>query len=296
MDERGEGRLFRKAALLGVGLIGGSVGMAIKEKGLAARVVGSTTRLETLSRAKEVGAIDDGSLDICEVVQGADLVILAAPVHRILEDLAALPALVSPGAIVTDVGSTKTVIVRASAKVSRAGAYFVGGHPMAGSEKAGVAAARPDLFHGAVWALCPGAAVPRQVMEKMEKLVAAVGARSVLLKPEEHDLLVAAISHLPHLVSAALVEQAEKAARRHPKVRMMAATGFRDTTRLAGGEPALWRDIFMSNRRQVLAAIDRLIRELSDFRAALDGKDETAVESFLERARQARPKYLAGAG
>jgi prephenate dehydrogenase len=291
MDERSEGQLFRRAAVLGVGLIGGSMGMLMKRKGLAARVVGSTSRLETLSRAKELGAIDEGSLDIAEVVKGADLVVLAAPIRKILEHLAALPGLVSPGTIVTDVGSTKAVIVRASAKLSRAGACFVGGHPMAGSEKAGAAAARPDLFQGAVWALCPGADVPRHAVQKMEKLVAAMGAQALLLKPEEHDLLVAAISHLPHLASAALVAQAEKAARRHPRVRTMAATGFRDTTRLAGGEPSLWRDVFLSNKRHVLTAIDRLLRELQDFRRALDAKDERAIWSFLERARQAREKY-----
>jgi prephenate dehydrogenase len=132
-------------------------------------------------------------------------------------------------------------------------------------------------------------------VEKIEKLIAAMGALPVVLKPEEHDLLVAAVSHLPHLVSAALVAQAEKAARRHAGVRDMAASGFRDTTRLADGEPVMWRDIFISNRRHVLTAIDRLLQELRDFRTALDKRDETAIESFLERARQARAKYVRGA-
>lgn len=277
--------MFRRAAVVGVGLMGGSLGLALKRRGLAGEVVGVSRRQQTLDRAVELGAVDRGGRDL-SLVGGADLVVLAAPVRIILGHLGLLAGHLSPGALVTDLGSTKREIVQAAQRHGLEN--FVGGHPMAGSHRSGVEAARAELYQRAVWAITPTENTPAAAVEKLTGLVKALGARPLVISPDQHDRLVALVSHLPHLASVALVNLAGKAAAEQPALKSLAATGFRDMTRLAGGQAELWRDVSLSNADYLCDCLDRLAAELAGLRELVRRGDGEALLAELERARQAR--------
>ena len=276
---------FDRALIVGVGLIGGSLGMAMRQRGLAAEVIGIGRRPDALARAVELGAIDRYEMDFAAGVAGADLIVLATPVPQILHDVERLPALISSGAIVTDVGSTKAEIVTAGEAFLPDS--FVGSHPMAGSEKAGVEAGRADLFENAVWVVTPTDRTPPDKAEKIAALGAAVGSRVITLGPEAHDRAVAVTSHLPHVLAFALAALAGERSKDETRLFDLAAGSFASATRVAHSSPELWRDIAFSNRPALTEALRAYKKELDAALSALESADADALLSAFERGARA---------
>lgn len=297
-----DGPPARRLAILGVGLIGGSLGLRWRHCGAAQRVVGWSRHPETLRRALELGAIDEPAADVAAAVRDADAVVLCAPILACIAMAPEVVASAPAGCLITDVGSTKAAIARvmAEALAARAAASegaalpaFVGGHPMAGSERTGVEAADPYLFEQAVWAVCPPPDGPTWALSRLCRLVAAAGAHAVVMDAETHDARVAAISHLPQLAAVALAEAAGAAAARDPDVLHLAGGGFRDTTRIAQSPPGFWLDVLDTNRAPVLEALDRMAALLAEIRRAVAEGDRAAVAAHFERARQVRARVPA---
>ena len=283
--------MFDTVAIAGVGLIGGSLGMALRERGLARRVIGLARRDATIAEALSVGAIDEGSLEP-EAVREAELVVLAPPVLTIPPLVEALAPHLAPGAIVTDVGSTKAALMRCLEELVPPHADIVGGHPMAGSERGGVLAGRADLFEGAIWVLTRSPRTRPESLVRLTRLVQALGARPVEMEPELHDDAVARISHLPHVVAAALASAACAGEIESELLRLLVAGGFRDTTRIASSPPEMWRDICLTNRDAILAALSDLEGSLGAFRAALEGQDGAALYEAFAHGKEARDLLL----
>jgi prephenate dehydrogenase len=275
-------RLFDQVTIIGVGLIGGSLGLALRRKKLARRVVGVGHRQLSIDRALGMGAIDRGTLDPLEGVKGADLVVLGTAVRLIVEMGKRVAGVLSPGVIVTDVGSTKSEIVHRLEEALPAGVSFVGAHPIAGSEKRGIDAARPDLFQESVCVLTPTARTDPEAMRRVADLWTAVGARVSTLSCEEHDRVLARTSHLPHLAAAALVAAIED-----PDTRFVGA-GLRDTTRVAAGDVDVWCDIFMTNREAVLEALSGFTERVSELRRAVEAGDRDKLALLLAAAKSRR--------
>lgn len=287
MSIQREGTGFEKVAIVGVGLIGGSLGMALRNRRLAARVVGVGRDAARLEKARALGAIDDAATDWAEGIAGADLVVLATPIQQILSDLERLRSHLGPGALVTDVGSTKAEIVRAGDAASGPGG-FVGGHPMAGSERSGVEAATAELFIEAVWALTPSAQTEPAALARIRTMAQAVGARVITLDPEAHDQAVAVTSHLPHVLAYALAGLASETARRSPHLYDLAAGSFAGATRVAGSHPDLWRDIAVTNRDALGAALRAFRGELDAVLDALEAGDGDALHAHFLRGYEAK--------
>lgn len=274
--------------LVGTGLIGGSVGLAARERG-AATVIGYDRSADRAQRAREVGAVDEVASDPATGCREVDLVVVATPVGQILAAVDAVADALPPGAVLTDVGSTKAPIVRgAEERLGEAGS-FVGGHPMAGSEGEGVDAARSDLFEDALWILTPTPSTDADAYRRVNTLVSHLGARTLALDPEEHDRLVALVSHLPYAVSTTLLDLAGEEA--DDRIFRAAAGSFRDVTRTAGSNPAVWRDILSTNREAVLTALDTFTDRLRAFREALVAGDWDEVAASIDRARHARRRF-----
>ncbi len=286
--------LFRRVVIIGVGLIGGSIGMGLRERRLAERVVGVGRSSDTLDKAVRLGAIDEGVTDLAAGVAGADLVILATPVAQILADIERLAPLLSPDAVVTDVGSTKAEIARTGA--AHLGARFVASHPMAGSEQAGVEAARADLFEGAVWVVTPAAAQPSDAAERHQEacrdivhLAQALGARTVTLEPDEHDRAVALTSHLPHVLAYALASLGGESAQADlPHLYALVAGSWASATRVAASPAELWRDVALTNRDALLDVLRRYQTELALAERALENADADALLALFARGRDAK--------
>lgn len=279
--------LFDTVAIVGVGLIGGSLGMALRRRGLARQVIGIARREATLAEAFSVGAIDDGSLDLTAVAP-AELVVLGAPVLSVPPLVEALAPYLRSGALVTDVGSTKATLLAETAARLPERVELIGGHPMAGSERDGVLAGREDLFEGAVWVVTPTGRCRPESVARLEELVRRVGARPVTLEPAPHDEAVARISHLPHVAAAAMASAAADSAVPAETLALLVAGGFRDTTRIAASSPVMWRDICLTNRDAVLAGLTDLEQRLAGFREALETENSQALLDFFEAGRTAR--------
>jgi len=286
---------FEAVAIVGVGLIGASLGMALRRRRLAGRVVGVARRRETLEVALRRGAVDEGTHDPAQAVAGADLVVLAAPVGTIVEHLGGLAERFREGALVTDVGSTKADIMEAAAALP-AHVAFVGGHPMAGSEESGPGAARADLFEGATWALMPRPGDPEAALARMQALVAALGARPLVLEAAEHDALVALTSHLPHVAAWALANAVAAGGAGREALSSLVAPSFRDMTRIAQSPAAMWRDILLTNRGHLLPAIAALREELDRLERALADGDGDALATILDQAARARRELMKDQG
>lgn len=279
---------FRKTALIGVGLLGGSLGLAIQRRKISERVVGYVRREASLAACREHGVVHEATMDLTTAVAGADLVIFCTPLAQ-MRELAtkAMPHL-NQGTIVTDVGSVKGQVVdEMEALFAESQAVFVGSHPMAGSEKTGPASAREDLFEKAVCIITPGSAIPTEPLQKLETFWTAVGCRVLRMAPEEHDDLTGRCSHLPHVVAAGLANYVLSPA--HPPAQAeLCATGFRDTTRVASGSTEMWRDIVMMNREHLQRVLGVFIEDLQEFRRAVQEGDEAAVVEFLQTAKERR--------
>jgi prephenate dehydrogenase len=286
---------FRKITIIGVGLLGGSIGLATRQRRLAGEVAGYVRRKSSLKDCERAGAVDYSTTDLLAAVSNADLVILCTPLAQ-MRSLAQqfLPAL-KRGAIVTDVGSVKAGVVRElETIIAKAGAHFVGSHPMAGGEKMGVLAARADLYANAVCVVTPTKKSNADVVRKVEKFWKSLGARVLKLDAAQHDLLVSRSSHLPHVVAATLANLVLNPAA--PKTQAaLCATGFRDTTRIASGSPEMWRDIALANRQNLLRALAAFEMELKKFQSALKRGDARAIEKFYTTAKQRRDHWCAKA-
>ncbi len=275
--------LFERAAIIGIGQIGGSMGLAMKRRALADRVTGVARTQATLDQALAVGAADAVTRDPAQAVADADLVYLASPVRAMPAILELIAPHLPDGCLVTDGGSTKRDVLDAAGVLPES-VNFVAGHPMAGTEKCGPAAASPDLFAGTVYLLTPTAATDASALARMRELVTGIGACPVEMDPHEHDRTMAAISHLPHLLAAALCNTVTDL----PDLSRFAGGGFRDSTRIAGGEPGMWRDILLSNADEVGAALARLREGLEDWETALAQADGDTLMELLARAREVR--------
>ena len=278
--------------MVGVGLLGGSLGQALKKRRLARLVVGFVRRKASLQECRRFKAVDLATLDLKKAVRDADLVVLCTPISRmkpLVKEM--LPAL-KAGAIVTDVGSVKGQVVRDLEKlVGAAGAYFVGSHPMAGAEKMGVAWARPDLFEGAVCIVTPTRKSNRDAVRRVAALWKSVGGQVLKLSPEKHDELVSRTSHLPHVVAATLANTV-LGGRTEAQQGSLCANGFRDTTRIASGSPEMWRDIAMANRRNLARALERFTKQVEAFKRDLVTGNERAVSKYFERAKKGRDRWV----
>ena len=279
---------LKKVVIIGTGLIGGSIGKALLEKGLADEVVGVCRRQSTLERTLKEKAISSGCVDDYEkALKGAEIVFIATPVHTIKEALDKLAEnLNDKNVIVTDVGSTKKEIVdhalRYKDKFS-----FIGGHPLAGSEQMGVEHSSADLFQGSACILTPEKETREQDTNRLKDLWGAMGAKVGVVSPEEHDENLAFSSHLPHVVAYALAGTLEK---KIPKA--MFATGFKDTSRIASSDAALWSDIFMSNRNNVLKAIDHYKKILSGIENAISKDNREDLEKWLKKYKGLRDELF----
>jgi prephenate dehydrogenase len=283
---------FDTVALIGMGLIGGSLGLALRERRLARRVVAVARRPETVRLALERGAADAACSDPAEGVGESDLVVLCTPVLTMPAMTERIAPHLKRGAVVSDVGSTKSVLSRELPRRLRSDTPFVGGHPMAGSEKTGLEAASADLFDDACYLLTPSSDTPEGVVERLERWVTALGARPMRLDPESHDQAVASISHLPHVVAAALASAVHGTGSNggpdRDLLRRLIAGGFRSTTRIAASSPEMWRDICLTNRQALLEALRQFEVELALFASALEDGSASGLHQAFEHARAAR--------
>jgi prephenate dehydrogenase len=285
---------FARVAVIGVGLIGGSFALALKAARLAGTVAGAGRGAANLKLALEQGVIDTIAADAAEAARDADLVLVAAPVAQFAGIFAALAPVLKPGALVTDAGSTKRdVVAAARAGLGAKLAQFVPAHPIAGAERSGAAAASAELFKGRRVVLAPLAENAPATVEAVEQAWAACGARVGRMGPEEHDAVLAAVSHLPHLLAYALVHEL---AGRDNAAQLFgyAAGGFRDFTRIASSHPEMWRDICVANRDALLAELERFQAKLEALRPLVARGDGAALEKLFAEGRAARHRWLAG--
>lgn len=282
---------FKTATIIGVGLLGGSLGLALKKKGLAARVNGVGHRQATLDKAVELGAIDQAFLDPVEPARDSDLIVICTPAATVPRFLDILRPVCPPRCIITDVASTKSVICAHAAATWPAPRRFIGCHPMAGSEKFGPEHARPDLYQGCVTVVEAGPSLDSAARAMVVDLWRALGAEVVDLPPDLHDRLVAQTSHLPHVVAAAVAQVAASGASLET-VRKLVGKGFQDLTRIADSRPEIWRDICLTNRENILAALDALSGRLDEARRALEHADGDALERFFRQGNTGRREVL----
>jgi prephenate dehydrogenase len=286
---------FQKITIIGVGLLGGSIGLAARKKRVAKEIAGFVRSKKNISDCEKVGATDFATTDLLATVSNSDLVILCTPLAQMLPLAKQLLPALKRGAIVTDVGSVKSEIVRELENlIQKSGAHFIGGHPMAGAEKTGVAAARENLFKNAVCVLTPTRKTNSAALKKLEQFWKLLGARVLKMDAAQHDLFVSRSSHLPHVVAATLANLVLNPA--SPKTQaQLCATGFRDTTRIASGSPEMWRDIALANRKNLSRSLDAFVAELKKFQAVLKSGDAKAVEKLFATAKQRRNNWCAKA-
>ena len=274
--------LFDTIAIVGVGLLGGSVGLAARARGLSRRIVGIGRTTANLDRARELGIIDRQTTNLAEGVAEADLIVVCSPVDLIATHVLEAARAAKPGALLTDVGSTKGNIVRDVDSKLPAGVAFVGAHPLAGSEKQGAEFARADLFENRVCVLTPSAATDPAAVVRSELFWRSVGSQVRTLTPEEHDLALATTSHLPHFIAALLARQLPEA------WRGFAASGFRDTTRIAAGDPQLWTAIARENTLAISHALALFARQLDGLREAVLSQNSDDLARLLTEAKRVR--------
>jgi prephenate dehydrogenase len=285
---------FRKITIIGVGLLGGSLGLAVKRRKLAGQTAGFVRRRASLKDCERAGAVDVATTDLLAAVWDADLVILCTPLAQMRSRIREMLPALKRGAIVTDVGSVKASVVRElESLVAGAGAHFVGSHPMAGAEKTGVGAARADLFANTVCVVTPTRKTSRSALKTVKQFWGAIGSRVLEMKPEVHDALVSRSSHLPHVVAATLASHVLNPA--HPKKQAaLCANGFRDTTRIASGSPEMWRDIALANRKNLAKSLGAFVADLHNIQRLVKKGDAKALAKFFETAKQRRDDWCAG--
>jgi prephenate dehydrogenase len=280
--------VIRRLCIVGPGLLGGSIALAARARHLAGEIVVVGRSEASVAPAVRAGAADRGTTDLAAGLRGVDLCVLATPVATLERQLAAVWAAAEPGIIITDVGSTKGRIVATADRLAAERPLdFVGSHPMAGSERAGFAEARADLFVAATVILTPTGRTAPAALARVRAFWEAVGGRATVLDPLTHDRATAVVSHLPHLVADALVDAV---LRMDPAFLDVAARGFRDTTRIAASSPPVWREIFQDNRAALSEALAAFRKSLDHLEAVIALGDAAAVEAELERIKQHREK------
>lgn len=287
---------FKQVAIVGVGLIGGSLGMILRRKALADQVVGIGRRVENLKTAVELGAINRYVADPKDGVRGADLVILATPVDTYERHLREWAHCLAPGAIVSDVGSVKGALVEKSEALMPPGVQFVGAHPIAGKEQTGVAAGSDQLFNGARCILTPTTKTDPLALNRIKQLWEETGSILLTMDPHQHDQILGAVSHLPHVAAFALMNAlADLREQQVPSLDLAGHSGggLRDTTRIAASSPEMWRDIFLWNRDNVVSFIDGYERALEELKQLIKSGDAAGIERALERAKGEREKLSA---
>jgi len=268
--------------IVGVGLIGGSIGLAARRRGIAHHIVGVGRKQSSLDPAIIAGAIDEPSLDLIASVRQAEFVVFCTPVDRIAGQVLAAAPHCQPGTVLIDAGSTKSVIVAAVEGRLPEDVHFVGSHPLAGSEKRGPEHADPDLYEGRLTVVTPTKHTDSAAVKRATAFWRALGSRVEVMSPEAHDRALATTSHLPHVAAAAL------AGILPPALHELTATGFRDTTRVAAGDPALWTGILLQNREALLDAISKLQDRLREFERAIGSNDRAELDALLARAKRTR--------
>lgn len=282
--------MFKRVAIIGLGLLGGSLGLALHKSGKVREITGYDLGKGVSERAAKVGAIDQPYDAMVDAVRGADLVILATPVGAMHALLQQLGPMLTPGTVVTDVASTKVQVISWAEEYLPASVDFIGGHPMSGKELSGVEAADKNLFAQHIYCLTPTRHTSAEAINKASELVEAVGGRLRFLDPAEHDALVASVSHLPFIASIALVESIAGS----PgwlDASKLAASGFRDMSRLAAGSPEMYRDICLTNSEPLVRWLDEYMASLQDLRNRIANHDRTLGETFAE-AQQLRQQWV----
>lgn len=277
---------IRTLTIVGVGLIGGSVALAARRRGAVARIVGVGRDAVSLRKACDRGILDDFTTDLADAARSADLMIFCTPVDVLAEQILAAAQVCRRGTILTDAGSTKAAVVAAVERGLPAGVAFVGGHPLAGSHRQGADHADAELFAGRIVVLTPTLASDAGAVTLVEEFWRSLGARVLRMDPEAHDRALALTSHLPHLLAAAL------AGALPPEWANLTATGFRDTTRVASGDPALWGAICDANRDAILDALRRFTAPFNRIQAALRAGDRAALEALLQQAKTVRDSLV----
>ncbi|HIJ96139.1 MAG TPA: prephenate dehydrogenase/arogenate dehydrogenase family protein [Desulfuromonadales bacterium] len=280
--------IIKRLAVIGVGLIGGSFALALRQAGAVERVVGIGRSRANLEDALSLGICDEISQDALQGVQGADMVFISVPVCSIPAVLAEIAPALAPGCIVTDGGSVKTAIVRECQALMPPGCHFVGGHPIAGTEYSGAAASFATLYRGKRCILTPTDSTDPDALETVARLWRCCGAEVCSMEPGHHDRIFAEISHLPHAVAYALVHAVGSADAEGENVLSFSAGGFKDFTRIASSDPVMWRDIALMNREALLNSIDGFSASLAELRRRIDGRDQPGLTEFFTIAKQFR--------
>lgn len=284
--------LIHRLAIIGVGLIGGSLARILREKGAVGEIVGVGRGEENLRRAVELGVIDRYSLDAAAGVEGADLVFLSTPVCSIPSITAEIAPHLAAGCVVTDGGSVKEEIVSACESLIPTGVHFVGGHPIAGTEHSGVEASFSSLYAGKRCIVTPTPRTDRDALAKVVRMWELAGSEVVIMDTEKHDRVVAAISHLPHMVAYALVNAVEGYDRFEESILRYSAGGFRDFTRIASSDPAMWRDIALMNREAVIEMMDHFAAYFARLREIVAAADGPGLERFFRESKESRDAIL----
>lgn len=281
--------MFQRVALIGLGLIAGSMSLAMRESGLAGRIVGYARSAETRATAREIGLVDEVTDSAAEAVAGADLVVLAVPVGAMAEVAAEIAPHLAPGAILTDVGSVKQAVIEAVGPHVPEGVHFIPGHPLAGTEHSGPRSGFASLFRNRWWLLTPLPDSDPAAVARLTELVRALGANVETMEPAHHDLVLAVTSHAPHLIAYTMVGVADHLRRvTDDEVIKYSAAGFRDFTRIAASDPTMWRDVFLHNREATLDILGRFAEELFVLQRAIRMGDGQHLHDYFTRTRAIR--------
>lgn len=277
--------LFRRVAIVGVGFMGASLGLAIKKKKLAREIIGIGLHETSLREAIDLGAIDESTMDLKKGIQGADLIVLATPVQAIVEAIEAIAVEFKRSVIITDLGSTKSAIVERAEKLLHHSVLFVGSHPLVGSEKKGPTYANASLYEGGTCVMTPTDKTNRLAKEKIKQFWTQLGLNVKLMSPAEHDESLAFISHLPHFSSFALMKILPE------NVNDIITQGLKDSTRIAASDALMWKDIALSNHKYVLKALDEYVKALSTIRKAIVTKDQDVLIETFKQAKVKRERF-----
>jgi prephenate dehydrogenase len=291
---------IKLVSIIGVGLIGGSFGLALKKKRLVQQVIGIGRHIRKLKEAKRLGVIDSYTTDFARGVKDSDIIMVATPVSKIPLIVKKILPHLKDGCIITDVGSTKRWVVekvqeilsKSSVRETRPRVSFIGGHPMAGSEKEGVRNARADIFSGTTCILTPANINDRKALNVVVNLWKGMGAKILLLKPEEHDYLVAWTSHLPHVIATTLANLMGKVNKQDPRVRKIVAQSIADMTRIAASNPELWTDICLSNNKAISGSIKETEKYLEKFKKLIEKKKKKELRNIFQKGKLLRGRLI----
>ena len=281
-------RKFNTITIVGVGLIGGSLGLAIKKEHLAETVIGFGRNLKRLKEAKRIGAVDLVTTDAKQALKKADLVVICLPVQLIIKFSREIFPYLKKGCIITDVGSTKKEITEKLTKIFNRSSYFVGAHPLAGSHKSGIEFAKQDLFKNTTCIITPIKSTNNMAIKKVRNLWKKLGSRVICISPGDHDRLIAKTSHLPHIIAVTLTDAV--LGNNSDKIKKFIATGFKDTTRIAASNPVLWQDICSTNRTNIIKSIEKFEIHLSKLKKLLKKNKIRDILTIFEKAKEKREK------